>query len=55
MKQNRDINALKDTLSKLVDTQGKYRENVRDDIIQEFVRVKIESVGFLGFLCPCYL
>lgn len=36
MKQNREINTLKDSLSELVDSKGKYREKLKDVIVQKF-------------------
>lgn len=36
MKRNQEINTLKESLSELIDSEGKNREKLKDKIIQEF-------------------
>lgn len=49
MKQNVEIKTQNDSLSELVDTQGKYRERIKDDIIQEFCEGEDRKHWFFGF------
>lgn len=52
MKQNWETNVLKDSLSKLVDGKKKYRDNLKDEIIQEFCKSDSRKHWFLGFAMP---
>lgn len=55
MKQNQEINALKVTLSELMDTQEKYKKKVKEDIVQEFYEGEDGKRWLFGFALPCYL
>lgn len=54
IKQNQEINTWKGTLSELLDAKGKYKVKVEKISSKNSVRVRRESVGSLGLLCPCY-